>query len=770
MITAFTRRKPGEPQILSITATPDQQVEGSFIQVLIETSNIPDGGQVYWWGVGGSASFIDVSSQLTTDMGWVTINNNSALVQLYVVPDAIDEQVENFILFASLEQPAGPGSTGDVSTTVYLYDPVDTSWVFDGCNGSGDLIVTPSGHNPPYILDYSVNGVTVAEGIQIAGNQSYTIQGLNGNVSISIEGTPVIPGGPVGEPYTETIDLNAITAGYVSGFTEPQYTLQANGTFNAEFTAQGGSAPYTVVYNEVGLATTQTLEFSGTAITITGLAYDTNYNFHVYGSESIDCGVHGTLVIPDPCNEIIKDVNVSNGTCGDPGQIQIGLNTSPGYGMENYDSTYHLLDANGNIIASFGPTNNVQHIFNITESGEYGVAATYGPNGSCYHEWPATYNITVDVVNITSSIVQTTPGGASGTVSMNLTVSGGAAPYYVTISQAQVGVVQSNLGPIQENTPFTIDNLEPDAIHVYEITDSNGCQDSNVFTSPSACEPSGLYFYSAQDDAGCYNNQGFLYVQVTNNTYDDYVFTIDPEVEPLFSDGISAVWSGLSAASYTITVTYNGGQCSDSLTREITAPPEMEPATVIVEGQDCFDDGTASIQFIADPAGQPYQNITINPSPGGASGGSTANGQVNWAGINPGNYTITATNSYGCGQLTQVTVPGPTSPVEITSISGVDLGGIGQFNLTVTGGTPFSPPYNSSNEPYQVGGYYVINGQPYGINPTTVSYVGGGYNFQIVNVQLAPALYYITAQDANGCQFQVTARIQPGQGESPPPR
>lgn len=757
MITAFARRKPGEPKILSITATPYQQVEGSYISIVIQTDNVPDGEVVYWWANGGSAAFGDYSAST----GPIEVNNNVAQTQLYVVPDAIDENVENRVLFASLDQPSSPFATADVSTVVYFYDPVDVSWVFNGCNGTGDLILTPGGHNPPFILDYSSNGATIAEGIEIPGNQSYTIQGLSGNVSISVAGTPVFPGGPVGEPYTETIDLNAITAGYVSGFTQPQYTLQANGTFNAEFTAQGGSAPYTVVFNEVGSAATQTLEFSGSAITITGLAYDTNYNFNVYGSESIDCGVHGTLVVPDPCGGLIKDVDIVNGTCGDPGQLQIGADVSPGYGMQDYEWFFHLLDANGNILQTYGPATNLNYVFTINESGEYGAALTYGPNGSCYHEWPATYNINVDTVDIVSSIVETTAGGADGTVSMNLTVSGGAAPYYVTISQAQVGEVQSNLGPIQENTVFTIDNLAPEAIHVYQIIDSNGCQEQEIFTTPAAftCEPSGLNFAYVNSNAGCNNNGGVLYVQVTNTEYNDYVFTLNPSGNEVAIGATYAYWNSLSAGTYTVTVTYNDGQCTDTLTQEITAPPQMNEPTVLVEGQDCFDDGTASIQFWADPAGQPYYQISISPNPGGSSGGNEENGTMTWAGITPGTYSITAINAYSCGQITEVNVPGPTSPVEITSISGTDLGGVGQFNLTVFGGTPFSPPYNSSNEPYQVGGYYVINGQGYPINPTTVSYVGGGYNFKIENAQLAPAIYYITAQDANGCQFQVTARI-----------
>jgi gliding motility-associated-like protein len=152
------------------------------------------------------------------------------------------------------------------------------------------------------------------------------------------------------------------------------------------------------------------------------------------------------------------------------------------------------------------------------------------------------------------------------------------------------------------------------------------------------------------------------------------------------SGGIAATASGLTAGTYTVTVTTNNG-CVSTLSTTITQPTGMTLTMASVNATCGSANGQASVS--ATGGTSPY---TYAWTPSGGSG-STATA------LTAGSYTVTVTDNNGCTSTNSVAVNNSLSPsASTTVIANVScFGGTnGSASVSISGG---SSPYTQSWSP-----------------------------------------------------------------------
>ncbi len=395
---------------------------------------------------------------------------------------------------------------------------------------------------------------------------------------------------------------------------------------------------------------------------------------------------------------------------------------------------------------------------------------------------PSAINNTPTISHVTSN------GGSDG--SINLTVSGGTAPYSYNWS--------AGLPPIEDQVNLTA------GTYSVTITDANGCSD--VLSSLVVAQPGPLVAQGNQSDVLCFGDLigsidvtasgGFIppdipsyqYVWSTGSTSEDllnvgagiYQVTVtaiptstDQEVlsftitQPsslsvvgsvtdiiCFANSSGAIsttvsggvapytydWSngfaipniaGLLAGTYSLTVTDNNG-CSSAQSWTINQPIGPFDYGFTANNVACFGDSTGSIQLNMFPGATPPFSFLW-------SNGSTTQ---DLTGVPSGLYSVVITDANGCSTVAGAPpVAQPSGPVGSTgNVSDVSSFGAGDgaIVLSTTGG---SPGYNYS--------WIGPNG----------SFPGGA-----VISGLDGGTYSVTTTDANGCSSISTFTVnEPGQ-------
>ena len=183
--------------------------------------------------------------------------------------------------------------------------------------------------------------------------------------------------------------------------------------------------------------------------------------------------------------------------------------------------------------------------------------------------------------------------------------------------------------------------------------------------------------------------------------------------------GTSATATGLSAGSYTVTVTDNLG-CQTTRTFTVTQPSAIVSSTVITNIA-CNGASNGSIDLTVSGGVPPY---TYN-----WGGGITTEDRT---GLAAGTYTVIITDANGCTKTVNSTVTQPASAVSGTTVvTNVACNGAsnGSINLTPAGGTA-----------------------PYTFN------WGGGITTED-RTGLAAGTYTVIITDANGCTATVNATV-----------
>lgn len=262
---------------------------------------------------------------------------------------------------------------------------------------------------------------------------------------------------------------------------------------------------------------------------------------------------------------------------------------------------------------------------------------------------------------ISASASATDAACNGGNGSVDLTVSGGTAPYSYSWSN---GVTTQDLASVAAGT-YTV-----------TITDNNGC---TAGAGATVNEPSALALsISGTDESGPGANDGAADLTVSGGTT-PYAYN--------WSNGASTQdISGLSGGIYTVTVTDANNCTADE---SVVINTLAGPLTVSISGSsDVSCNGGADGDATAAAAGgtAPYSYAW--------SSGSTS---ATATGLAAGSYTVTVTDAASGTASTSVIISEPTAlSASASATDALCNGGNGSVDLSVSGGTaPFS--YNWSN-------------------------------------------------------------------------
>ncbi|HXH19993.1 MAG TPA: SprB repeat-containing protein, partial [Chitinophagales bacterium] len=549
-----------------------------------------------------------------------------------------------------------------------------TTQVNVACNGAstGSIDLTPSGGTTPYSYSWSNGAATQDITSLVAGTYTVTVMdvrgcaitrsatitqpaalttsethvnvscngGSNGSIDLTVSGgTPAysylwssgqttqdISGRPAGT-YTVTVtDANGCTTARSITITQPpalntsftQVNVSCNGGSNGsiDLTVTGGTAPYS--YSWTGGITTQdrSVLSAGT------------YNVTVTDSNGCTITTGTTITQPSALTASATQGNVScNG--GSNGSIDL----SPAGGTTPYSYNW-----------SNGAT--TQDISGLS-AGTYTV--TIMDANSCTITLSRTITQPAALTASATKVDVSCNGGSNG--SIDLTPAGGTTPYSYSWSD---GATTQDLSGLSAGT-YTV-----------TVTDNRGC---TVTSSTTITEPAALTASNTKVDVSCNGgSNGSIDLTVAGGTA-PYTYA--------WSNGAATQdISGLSAGTYTVTITDNKG-CIITSSATITQPAALGTSLTQVNVS-CNGGSNGSIDLTVVGGTSPYAYAW--------STGSTAQ---DLSGLSAGTYTVTVTDAQGCTITNDATITQPATLTASTTKTDVSCNGgnNGSIDLTVTGGT-----------------------------------------------------------------------------------
>ncbi len=537
---------------------------------------------------------------------------------------------------------------------------------------------------------------------------------------------------------TQTVTVTVNVAATLSMSMTP-VLCNGGSTGTATVVATGGNAPYTYAWAPSG----------GNASTATGLSAG---NYTVTVTTANGCTSTATITVTQP-TILNATVTMTPALCfgGNTGTATV----TPSGGTPAY--TYAWAPSGGNAATATG-----------LAAGTYTVTVT-DANG-------CTRTATIVVTQPTALTASTTTvpatcGQPNG--SATVTVSGGTPGY--TYSWAPSG------GNAATATGLTA------GLYVVTITDANGCTVTASANITNAGSPT--VTITGSTNVLCFGGSNGSANSFVSGGTGPYSYAWTP------SGGNAANATGLSAGTYTITVTDANG-CVTATTVIITQPPLLT-VTAVMTPVLCNGGNTGTATATAGGGTTPY-TYAWSPSGGNAS---TATG------LTAQTYTITVTDANGCTATATVTVTQPTALTATTVMTPVLCfgGNTGTATVTAGGGTPaytyaWAPSGgNAANATGLTAGTYTVtvtdaNGctrtativvtQPTALTATTtfiqstcgqangsasVTVSGGtpAYTYawapsggNAANATgLIAGIYTVTITDANGCTLTATATV-----------
>lgn len=600
--------------------------------------------------------------------------------------------------------------------------------VCNNSQGSIDIVIT--GGQQPYTYLWS-NGSTTEDLIGIpAGTYSCVITD-DGGCSIS---TP-----------TYTVNNQSGTLQFDN--IDVDNEVCTNGLGDIELFISGGVQPYTILWN-TGATTAQ----------ISNLSAGT-YSATVTDANGCSMSTGNLTVINESGNLALVDVTAYNELCGN-GTGSVNITTSGGaapltYQWDNGSTSEDLVnvsagnyncvitDANGCTVFASATVQNDPGILSIDNiivtdetcgAGDGALDAIISGNANpTSYAWDSgqttqdisaliagTYTLTVTdnngcttsasaVVNNNSGTLQLVSGqvtneicgGANGAIDVEVT--GGVAPLTYSWDSGQT---TEDLSGLSSGT------------YTLTITDNSGCSiTAGPYTVNNSSGTLSATLNSSTDET-CSNGGGSIDIDVTGGaTPYSYSWSSGQTTEDI---------SGLSAGTYTLTVTDNNG-CSDDVTVTIVNDPgTLEIFNFFVTDETCGNgSGAIDINVVG---GTPGYNFSW-------SNGPTTE---DISGLSAGTYNVTVTDAVGC----QVN----SGNISVSNTSGnFTLDGIVINDETCGDGSGSVDILHSG-----------------GVQPITWSWSNGGSSNSITGLNAGS--YTGTATDANGCtiNFSATVSNDPG--------
>ncbi|MDX6183215.1 T9SS type A sorting domain-containing protein [Flavobacterium sp. Fl-77] len=696
-----------QPSAISVTPASQTNIAcngGSTGAAAINTPTGGAGGYTYDWTPG-----------TPTGDGTTSVTGLSAGTYTVTVTDANGcTATQSF----TVTQPAALAVTPASQTNVSC---------FGGSNGSATVSV--SGGTSAYTYAWSPSGGTAA-----------TASGLSAGT------------------YTVTVtDANACTATQSFTITEPsvlavtpasQTNVSCFGGSNGSATVSvsGGISAYTYAWSPSG----------GTAATASGLSAGT---YTVTVTDANSCTTTQSFTITQPAALSVTPASQTNIACNGGSTGAAAINTpTGGVGGYTYDwtpgtptgdgttsvtglsagtYTVTVTDANG-CIATQSFTVTQPSALVATPASQTNVSCFGGSNGSATvsvsggtsaytYAWSpsggtaatasgliaGTYTVTVTDANActaTQSFTITQPsalavtpasqtnvscfGGSNG--SATVSVSGGTSAY--TYAWSPSGGTAATASGLSAGT-YTV-----------TVTDANACIATQSFT---ITEPPVLAVTPAsQTNVSCFGGSNGSATVSVSGGISAYTYAWSP------SGGTAATASGLSAGTYTVTVT-DANSCTTTQSFTITQPAALSVTPASQTNIAC-NGGSTGAAAINTPTGG-VGGYTYDWSPGTPTG----DGTTSVTGLIAGTYTVTVTDANGCTATQSFTVTQPSAlvatPASQTNVSCFG-GSNGSATVSVSGGTSA----------------YTYAWSPSGGTAATASGLSAG-------------TYTVTVTDANGC-------------------
>jgi len=586
------------------------------------------------------------------------------------------------------------GSNGTASVTVSGGTPTYT-YLWAPLGGTSSSISgRPAGNYTCTITD--ANGCTLVKNITISTPAAFSATvtqtnvscngGTNGSATVNATGatapysyqwsptggTAKTASGLAAGTYTVTIqDANTCTYTANVTITEPavlaattsQTNVLCNGgaTGTATVTASGGTLNYTYLWSPSG----------GTAATATGL---TAGNYSCLITDNNGCTLTKTFTINQP-SVLTATTSQINATCVVGGQASV----TPSGGT----TPYYYLWSNGVT---------TQTVTGLS-AGNYSALIT-DANGCTI-----TKNFTITTINTLVATVSQTNVLCNGSNTGTATVVPSGAPGPYTYVWAPTG------GTASTATGLSAGNYS------VTITSANGCSIVKNFT---ITEPTPIVVAPSQTNISCNEgSNGSASVVVTGGT-GAYSYVWSP------SGGNAATASGLTAGTYTVTIT-DANLCQTTQSFTLTEPAALI-ATPSQNNVSC-NGGSNGSATVSVTGGTGAYSYVWSPTGGTAATAS---------GLTAGTYTVTITDANTCQTTATVTITEPAVLAATTSQVNVSCNGQSDASatVTVTGGT----------------GTYTYAWSPSGGNAATATGLSAGN-------------YSVLITDANNCTFTQNVTI-----------
>ncbi len=427
--------------------------------------------------------------------------------------------------------------------------------------------------------------------------------------------------------------------------------------------ANGGTLPYSYLWSNGAIMDTAYFLYAG--------------SYTVTVTDAHGCSTTTTSVVSEPA-VISVNTSATNAFC-----------------FGSSDGTLQAWAAGGTAPYSWSWSNGATLSSPLSvPAGNYTVTVTDG-NGCSQTATAVVSQPTAILLNFQT--VSSTCGASNG--SARVTANGGSPGYTYLWS-----------------TGFSTDSISgiPAATYTVTVSDQSGCSASQSVVVQDLSGPS--LSISNITNPSCYGaSDGAATTTQTGGS---------PPYSYSWSNGTTtSVNSGLSAGSYTVTVTDNNG-CQSSVSVQILQPAILS-TSIVSNAATCHGaaDGTATVTGAGGTL--PYNYIWSN--------GNTSSVAINLAAAV---YIVTLTDSHGCSTMDSVTITEPGAlTLQTTATDALCFGSAtGSALVSVTGGIP----------PYQ---YSWSSGQ-------SVASASG----------LQAGTHTVTITDANGCTSSAGATVS-----EPPP-
>ncbi|WP_338647682.1 MBG domain-containing protein [Flavobacterium sp. KS-LB2] len=518
----------------------------------------------------------------------------------------VDSQGPSVVITSTAGATGGSTSTSPIPFTVTFSETV-TGFVAGDITPANATISGFSGSGTTYTFyaTPATNGVVT---INIATNVAQD-DATNSNTATS----------QFSITYTQTV---------ISTATASQTNVSCNGGTNgsASVTPTGGASGYTYSWSPSG----------GTAATATGLAAG-SYTVTVTDANGSTATRNFTITQPPAFSTATaSQTNVScNG--GSNGSASV----SPSGGAPGY--TY-----------SWSPSGGTAPTASGLSAGSYTVTVTDANGCSATRNFtitqpPAFSTATASQTNVSCN------GGSNGSASVSPS---GGTPGYTYFWSPSGGTAATASGLAAGSYTVT-------------VTDANGCSATRNFTITQP--PAFSTATASQTNVSCNGgSNGSASVSPSGGT-PGYTYSWSP------SGGTAATASGLSAGSYTVTVTDANG-CSATRNFTITQPPAFSISTASQTNVSC-NGGSNGSASVSPSGGAPGYTYSWSPSGGTAATAS---------GLSAGSYTVTVTDANGCSATRNFTITQPPafsiSTASQTNVS-YNGGSNGSASVAVSGGT-----------------------------------------------------------------------------------